>query len=137
MPNLTGLCGMLFTVAVKDARLMLRPARDDGSGFLGVQVQVAMNNVRGTDYPYLYAVILGKGAFRLPDGPTRQRSVEGDVDLVCEPGEGEGVRYVVIRQHADTSGGWHTQPEHIRAIVATALAQARAAWLGAGGAATS
>lgn len=113
-----------------DARLMLRPATDDGSGFLGVQVQVAMNNVRGTDYPYLYAVILGKGAFRLPEGPRRQRSVKGEVDLVCEPGEGEGVRYVVIRQHADTSGGWHTEPEHIQGIVATALAQARAAWLG-------
>lgn len=115
-----------------DARLMLRPARDDGSGFLGVQVQVAMNNVRGTDYPYLYAVILAKGTFRLPQGPERQRSVKGGVDLVCEPGEGEGVRYVVVRQHADQRGGWHTEPEHIRGIVATALEKARAAWLGLG-----
>lgn len=120
-----------------DARLMLRPAQDDASGFLGVQVQVAMNNVRGTDYPYLYAVILGKGDFRLPEGPRRQRSAKGEVDLVCEPGKGEGVRYVVVRQHADTSGGWHTEPDHIRGIVATALARARAAWLGSGGTAGS
>ena len=52
-----------------DARLMARPAREDASGFLGVQVQVAMNNVQGTDYPYLYAVILGKDDFRFPKAP--------------------------------------------------------------------
>jgi hypothetical protein len=114
-----------------DARLMLRPARDDGSGFLGVQVQVAMNNVQGKDYPYLYAVILGKGEFRLPEGPKRQTSVKGAVDLVCERGQGEGVRYLVVRQHADNSGGWHTEPDDIRAIVATALAKARPVWPGA------
>ena len=54
-----------------DARLMARPAREDASGFLGVQVQVAMNSVKGTDYPYLYAVVLGKGAFRFPKAPAR------------------------------------------------------------------
>ena len=72
-----------------DARLMARPAREDASGFLGVQVQVAMNNVKGTDYPYLYAVVLGKGAFRFPKGPGRQ--TVGGVDLVVEEGESEGV----------------------------------------------
>ena len=54
-----------------DARLMLRPAREDATGFLGVQVQVALNNVQGTDYPYLYAVVLGKDAFRLPKAEPR------------------------------------------------------------------
>jgi hypothetical protein len=90
-----------------------------------------MNNVQGRDYPYLYAVILGKGEFRLPEGPKRQTSVKGGVDLVCERGQGEGVRYLVVRQHADNSGGWHTEPDHIRAIVATALAKARSVWPGA------
>jgi hypothetical protein len=33
-----------------------------------------------------------------------------------------------VRQHADTSGGWHTEPDHIRGIVAAALDQAREAW---------
>jgi hypothetical protein len=108
-----------------DARLMLRPAREDESGFLGVQVQVAMNNVRGTDYPYLYAVVLGKGAFELPD--VHRRTAEG-VDLVFEKGEGEGVRYLVVRQHADTKGGWHTEPHHIAGIVAQALELGRQAW---------
>jgi hypothetical protein len=114
-----------------DARLMARPAREDASGFLGVQVQVAMNNVQGTDYPYLYAVILGKDDFRFPLGPDRAR--EKGLSLVFENGRSEGVRYRVVRQHADQKGGWHTEPEHVRGIVATALEKAREAWRESGG----
>ena len=115
-----------------DARLMLRPAREDESGFLGVQVQVAMNNVKGTDYPYLYAVILGKGDFRMPAG-LRARSAGDGVDLVFERDESEGVRFLVVRQHADKHGGWHTEPDQIQAIVAVALEKARAVWRDNGG----
>jgi hypothetical protein len=109
-----------------DARLMLRPSREDATGFLGVQLQVALNNVQGTDYPYLYAVVLGKDGFRLPEARPRE-TIQG-VDLVFEPGKGEGVRYLVVRQHADRQGGWHTKPEQISTIVAVALERARAAW---------
>lgn len=102
-----------------DARVMLRPSREDGSRFLGIQLQVAINSVRGTDYPYLYAVILGKEPFRF-----EARGLRGVVDgvrLVHERGDGEGVRYLVVRQHADREGGWHTGPEAIRAIVRAAV----------------
>jgi hypothetical protein len=109
-----------------DARLMARPAREDASGFLGVQFQVAMNNVKGTDYPYLYAVILGKPAFRFPDGRGRE-DVHGG-DLVFEAGESQDVHYRVVRQHADSRGGWHTQPEDIERIARVALERAREAW---------
>jgi hypothetical protein len=118
-----------------DARLMLRPSREDGSGFMGVQVQVAMNSVRGTDYPYLYAVVLGKEGFKLPAVPGR-RLAHG-VDLVGEIGKGKDVRYVVLRQHADKSGGWHTDDDAIAGIVAAALELARAAWRLNGGAPTA
>jgi hypothetical protein len=114
-----------------DARLMLRPAREDDTGFLGVQVQVAMNNVKGTDYPYLYAVVLGKDDFRLPEA-SRRRDRDG-VSLVFERGESEGVRFLVVRQHADKRGGWHTEPYHIREIVSEALEWARAVWRDNGG----
>jgi hypothetical protein len=114
-----------------DARLMVRPAREDASGFLGVQVQVAMNNVRGTDYPYLYAVVLGKGDFRFPKAAGR--ATAHGVDLVTEAGESEGVRYRVVRQHADQGGGWHTDPDDIRGIVRAALDRAREAWRENGG----
>jgi hypothetical protein len=110
-----------------DAKLMLRPREDDGAGFLGVQVQVALNNVQGTDYPYLYAVVLGKHPFALPLARGRHRRAGGRVELVFERGESEGVDYLVIRQHADNAGGWHTLPDDVREIVTAALAVAREA----------
>jgi len=109
-----------------DARLMLRPSHEDASGFLGIQLQVAINSVQGTDYPYLYAVVLGKESFRFPDFP-RERTV-GAVRLVYERGQDKGVRFLVVRQHADEAGGWHTPPDVIAGIVAAALELARSAW---------
>jgi hypothetical protein len=102
-----------------DARLMLRPSREDASGFLGVQIQVSINSVQGKDYPYLYAVVLGKGGFKLPGKAGRRRV--GGVELVSEFGEKEGVHFNVIRQHADKGGGWHTERAQIDVIVAEAL----------------
>jgi len=115
-----------------DAKLMLRPAAEDGSGFLGVQLQVAMNSVQGTDYPYLYAVVLGKDdpetVFRLPapaeEGRAKARGVRR---LVYESGQGDGARYLVIRQHADKRGGWHTDAAAIGRVVARALELGRQA----------
>ncbi len=115
-----------------DARLMLRPAREDDSGFLGVQVQVSINNVQGTDYPYLYAVILGRGGFVLP----RPESLAGGTrkhPFIAEPGESGGVRYLVVRQHADDKGGWRTEPLQIAGIVEVALRLGRDAWAASGG----
>jgi hypothetical protein len=106
-----------------DARTMLRPAQEDGTGFIGVQLQVAINSVRGVDYPYLYAVVLGKKGFRFD--PKRNRLKVDGVKLVHERGESEGVHYLVIRQHADREGGWHTEPEHIRVIVRAAIDASR------------
>lgn len=109
-----------------DARLMLRPTREDASGFLGVQIQVSINSVQGKDYPYLYAVVLGKGAFKLPGKAGRRRL--GEVDLVSEFGQKQGVHFHVIRQHADKSGGWHTQTAQIDVIVREALRAGLEAW---------
>jgi hypothetical protein len=111
-----------------DARLMLRPKEDDGSGFLGVQLQVALNNVQGRDYPYLYAVVLGKKGFDLPHDVRRHRGPSHQVRFVFERGHGQGANYLVVRQHADRSGGWHTKKEHIDEIVDVALEEAHRAW---------
>lgn len=119
-----------------DARLMLRPAEDDGSGFLGVQVQVALNNVRGTDYPYLYAVVLGRDGFRVPSGVVAAARRASSLELVFERGEDDGVRYLVVRQHADNRGGWHTDAVNVAQIVGTALDIARAAREALAGAST-
>ncbi len=95
-----------------DARVMLRPKADDGSGFIGVQVQACINNVRGTNYPYVYCVVLGKTGFRI-------RASHGS--LVLEPGAGDDVDYLVVRQHADRRSGWHTDPAAVAQIVHVAL----------------
>jgi len=110
-----------------DARLMLRPVDDDGSGFIGVQVQVALNNVKGKDYPYLYCVVLGKEGFRLP--PSRSAYVPDGctIRIVYELGAGDDVEYLVVRRHADKQGGWHTRSNDVRQIVEVALREARAA----------
>ena len=99
-----------------DTRTMLRPKRDPDGPFIGIQLQVALNNVRGTMYPYLYAVILVKEGGRLPRASTTALH-----DLVYEEGAGEQVRFMVVRQHADNRGGWHTGPRVIADIVETAL----------------
>ncbi|MEE8524134.1 MAG: hypothetical protein V3T72_09405 [Thermoanaerobaculia bacterium] len=103
-----------------DARLMLRPASEDDSGFLGIQVQVALNNVQGTDYPYLYCVVIGKQGFELPQA--RRGSI------VYERGSGDDVEYLVVRQHADKRGGWHTEATDIMHIVRTAVEEGLEAW---------
>ena len=99
-----------------NARIMLRPSVDDGSGFIGIQIQVCLNNVRGTNYPYVYCVILGKPGFLIE--PTTGSS------LMAEPGEGDDVSYLVIRQFADRSSGWHTDTDVVFEIVKLALRKA-------------
>jgi hypothetical protein len=111
-----------------DAKLMLRPSTDDDSGFLGIQIQVAMNSVQGTDYPYLYAVVLGKGGFRPPERDQIPRAEADGRKMVFENGSDGEVRYLVIRQHADNSGGWHTEGLAIHRIVMKALELGRRAW---------
>jgi hypothetical protein len=106
-----------------DARLMLRPKHDDGSGFIGVQVQVCLNSVRGRNYPYVYCVVLAKPGFSFPTpGP-----LPADMEkLVVDPGDGDDATYLVVRQHATSSSGWHTESEVVDAIVRLSLKYAKA-----------
>ncbi|MBN1946458.1 MAG: hypothetical protein JW797_12355 [Bradymonadales bacterium] len=98
-----------------DARMMLRP-KESGEGlFLGIQVQVALNNVRGVDFPYLYCVVLVKEKGRLPTVVRRKPK------LVYEPGKDAGVEFLVVRQHADRKGGWHTDDGAVEKIVAESV----------------
>jgi len=98
-----------------DGRLMLRPADDQDGGFIGIQIQVAINSVQGTDYPYLYCVILVKEGHYPPKVKNKQSG------LVYEEGADDGVRYLVVRQYADNSGGWHTDSGAVGRIVREAL----------------
>jgi hypothetical protein len=104
----------------KDAKLVLRiPAA--GDDFLGLQVQVTLNNVQGTDYPYLYAVLVARPAFGLLKKPLPPAPAE----IVAEPKQEQDVQIVVLRQRTTKTSGYHTKPKTCLAIFRHALAAAR------------
>lgn len=89
--------------------------------FLGLQMQISINSVQGSDYPYFYCVLVAKpqfGGFQQclktgPRGITVEVSSENDVD-VC-----------VIRQATTKNSGYHTKPRDAANIFQHALSQAR------------
>jgi hypothetical protein len=91
-------------------------------GFLGVQVQVSINSVQGTDYPYCYCVIVARPAFTdkhpLDLSPPPRK-------VVIEPEYNQGVNIVVIRQETTRNSGYHTKPAAAQAIFNYAIAEAR------------
>jgi hypothetical protein len=110
-----------------DARLMLRligaPAE-----FLGIQVQIAINSVQGTDYPYMYCVLLARSEAGLFAGwrgivkemPDFRKSI-----LANEPSNEEGIDVMVIRQKTTRTSGYHTKPSQALFIVKFAVKAAR------------
>lgn len=93
----------------------------DGPGdFLGLQFQVALNDVQGTRYPYLYAVIVAKKPFQLHRRHGRQL-VEQLPDFTVESSTEEDVEAIVIRQHTTEDSGYHTDATAVHFI-------ARSAW---------
>jgi len=102
-----------------DAKLMLK-FHKASADFLGMQTQVAINNVQGTDYPYLYCVIIAKPEFNLlahakmkVGGLTVEPKREGEVDII------------VIRQRTTRTSGYHTNAAAARGVFLKSLAAAR------------
>ncbi len=86
----------------EDIRLMVEPRRKPVD-FLGVQLQVAVNNGPNGKVPYMYSVFLCKGK-----GATYESLAANKFPgYVHEPGGDKDYGYVVVRQ--PTSGtGYHT-----------------------------
>lgn len=88
--------------------------------FLGLQMQVAINSVQGSDYPYFYCVLVAKSGFAdLRVGPPPR-------GLTVEPSAASDVQVVVIRQATTKKSGYHTGETAARRILEFALEQARA-----------
>ncbi|HNT97737.1 MAG TPA: hypothetical protein PKK31_05670 [Elusimicrobiales bacterium] len=121
-----------------DARLMVKLVGAPEE-FMGLQVQLSINSVKGTDYPYLYCVIIAKKGSGFFDGFERHKAPEDASAMsglfkliglagygpVYEPSPSEEVDVLVIRQRADRNGGYSTDPKQAWKIVSSALDMAR------------
>ena len=112
---------------------------DGPEDLLGLQYQVSINDVQGTKYPYLYAVIVARKSFGLLGEPLLEcrrrlvpRGETGGVlawlgvtqpkdKLTVESSSEDDVDVIIIRQHTTKKSGYHTGGQAISNI-------ARAAW---------
>ncbi len=101
----------------EDLRYMLELKRAP-EDFVGVQFQAAVNNGPNGAVPYLYAVVLTRGA----SGPGR-RAIENlkARGFVVEAGGDDKYGTVVVRQTTD-SGGYYTSPDDVRKLYEVMLA---------------
>lgn len=106
-----------------DARLLLRLV-DAPDYFLGVQIQITLNNVQGHDYPYLYAVIIAKKEAKLFE-KNKKNITSRNPKIIFENTSSEGVDVLVIRQATTKTSGYYTDSAICAVIVETALNIAR------------
>ncbi len=90
---------------------------DGPQEFLGVQFQVSLNDVQGTKYPYLYAVLVAKKEFGLfKDHLDGIQASARSENLTIESSTEKDVEVVVIRQPTTKNSGYHTKDPVIRRI---------------------
>ncbi len=116
----------MFQLAGKKHQLTPVAARvfvrfpDGPEDFLGIQYQVSLNDVQGTKYPYLYAVIVARKTFGLLENHLADVK-RGGRSLTVEPSSESDVEVIVIRQATTKTSGYHTDASAVRRI-------ARLAW---------
>ncbi|KAF0127757.1 MAG: hypothetical protein FD189_303 [Elusimicrobia bacterium] len=122
----------------EDARLMVKLVGAPEE-FMGLQVQLSINSVKGTDHPYLYCVIIAKkgslffenyAAYKAPEDQGAMSGLFKLIGLagygpVYEPAPADDVEVLVIRQRADRNGGYSTDFKQAWKIVSVALDMAR------------
>lgn len=123
------------TSVPRDARLLVK-FKDAPEDFMGVQVQVSINRVQGTAYPYLYCVILARPAFGLaekvqqqlaPPGEHRKKRADADrwQGETVELQPSADVEVAVVRQFTTKQSGYHTNPTQQIRVLGHALNLAR------------
>lgn len=83
--------------------------RNPGSqkDFYGVFVRVVTNDVNGTSFPYVYAVLAAKPGYGLKKNQARGGSPEG---VITEYAQKNEVETLVVRQQTTKKSGYHTKP---------------------------
>jgi len=100
-----------------DTRLMIEFSKAP-KDFIGVQIQVSINNVKSTPYPYAYAVVLAKKSMEL--GIEKKSSA--DKNILFEHQVKDDMDILVIRQFTTRTSGYHTNDKTIADIVSQAIA---------------
>ena len=89
-----------------------------GPDFLGLQVQVNLNNVQGSDYPYLYCVLVARPELKMLERLSAPPIIE---KIVVEAQRKDDVHVLVVRQETTKTSGYHTKPADCRTIFLYAL----------------
>ncbi len=101
-----------------DAKLLVVP-EDKPEEFIGLQIQVSLNNVQGTYFPYLYCVLLARKGFGLEAKTGAPRSSGG---IIIEFSGGDDEVEIMVLRATTEAGGFHTRPRKRASIVMEALA---------------
>jgi len=99
--------------------------------FLGMQMQISINSVQGSDYPYFYCVLVAKHEGLAGNHSRPTSRMRGD--WPGRPPRGITVEFeqqtdtdiAVIRQETTRNSGYHTNQRAAAALFAYALQQAR------------
>ena len=113
----------------KDVKAMVRFSNGPAD-FYGLQIQIAINSVQGSDYPYAYCVLVAKPGFNLHDRLARLGVTPGpgwsagNAVVVVEAENNDDAEVMIFRQ--ETAGeGYRTKPRQAQAIFEFALSFAR------------
>jgi hypothetical protein len=91
--------------------------------FMGIQMQVSINSVQGTDYPYFYCVLLAQKGSHLFSSVLKHMDEFGD-KIVIEADSQLTAEIIVMRQFAEGNVGYCTGPKDISRIISASIAMA-------------
>jgi hypothetical protein len=103
-----------------DAKLILKFPQL-GDAFLGLQVQGVLNNVQGSDYPYVYCVLVAKPELGMLKKLDPQPPSNVMVEKKCQ----QDVEIIIVRQYTTETSGYHTDRSAIGKIFNFARSEAR------------
>ncbi|MBL6988310.1 MAG: hypothetical protein ISR65_00950 [Bacteriovoracaceae bacterium] len=125
------LCGKKAKVPLDlKLNLKLKAASKD---FIGIQGQVCANEVKGTDYPYFYMVLVAKKGFGLSkhrfeldaeykaEGISKWLGIIPKTTIITEFQEQTDVEVLIIRQETTENSGYHTSNGVCKIIIKSAI----------------
>ena len=91
---------------------------DTAPEFLGIYLQVVTNEVKGTEFPYVYCVLVARQGYGLLE---RTKDYQPPNKVVKETKLENEVEIVILRQHTTKTSGYHTDEAAAYTILRAAL----------------